>query len=416
LAAEWLAVAARQGLRVPPELLPDLLEVARRDPALRPLVVAAGGARVAWLAAQNPLWSYVTATADAAAGDDPRAWDEGTPGQRVAYLTGLRARDPDAGRALLAGEWAGLGPEERTHLLAALGTGLGPADEEILEGALDDRRREVRVVAADLLGALPSSGYGGRMAERARAAVSVVDGQVRVTPPAACDEGMRRDGIVAKPPPGTGERAWWLEQVLARTPPDAWTDLTPQRFLELPVADDWASTVYRGLARAAAHRRDPAWAAALVPVVQTQSDLLEPLYAALAPADLADRAVAACRVRPMVPEALGRAEWLLHRVPGPWSDELAAAALLCAVAAAGGGKGSPAAGGGKGSPAASLPSTRVDSLCRLAAMRMPPHRAPETARLAERFAAERPATPAVYALNRLAETLALRHEMIQELT
>ena len=34
--------------------------------------------------------------------------------------------------------------------------------------------------------------------------------RVLVRPPVECDAAMRRDGIEVKPPPGTGERAWWL--------------------------------------------------------------------------------------------------------------------------------------------------------------------------------------------------------------
>ena len=39
---------------------------------------------------------------------------------------------------------------------------------------------------------------------------------VTVNPPSECDKRMRRDGIAMKPPAGTGERAWWLEEILAR--------------------------------------------------------------------------------------------------------------------------------------------------------------------------------------------------------
>ena len=54
-------------------------------------------------------------------------------------------------------------------------------------------------------------------------------GRIDVDPPAACDRAMRRDGIAPRPPAGTGERAWWLEEILARTPLRVWPD--PEAFL-----------------------------------------------------------------------------------------------------------------------------------------------------------------------------------------
>jgi hypothetical protein len=67
---EWLNAAVGRGLRPPPELLPALLDRARRvaatnpDPdeaRLRGLVAAAGGARATWLAGLNPAWSWLLA-------------------------------------------------------------------------------------------------------------------------------------------------------------------------------------------------------------------------------------------------------------------------------------------------------------------------------------------------------------------
>ena len=67
---EWLNAAADHGLRPPPQLLPALLDRARRvaatnpDPdeaRLRSLVATAGGARATWLAGLNPAWSWLLA-------------------------------------------------------------------------------------------------------------------------------------------------------------------------------------------------------------------------------------------------------------------------------------------------------------------------------------------------------------------
>ncbi|HZR48446.1 MAG TPA: DUF5691 domain-containing protein [Streptosporangiaceae bacterium] len=72
---EWLNAAVAHGLRPPPELLPALLDRARRvaatnpDPdeaRLRGLVATVGGARATWLASLNPAWSWLLAEEQAA--------------------------------------------------------------------------------------------------------------------------------------------------------------------------------------------------------------------------------------------------------------------------------------------------------------------------------------------------------------
>jgi hypothetical protein len=403
LVAEWLSVAHERGLRVPPELLPELLDAARRYDVLRPLVVAAGGARVAWLAAQNPEWTYVTGTHDPSAQRDPIAWREGTLGQRAAYLTGLREDEPEAARALLAEEWPSLAPDERAHLLAALRTGLGPADEPFLEAALDDKRREVRDGAADLLAALPGSAYNRRAADRVRACLRPGDGALTIQPPFECDAAMRRDGIVPRPPSGIGARAWWLEQVLARAPLDAMDDLTPDAVRAASTMDDWTWITYRGLARAAAARGDRAWAAVLIDLLQGRPDardrqLVERLHGALAPEDLVARAIAVC-AEPPGPESLRRLETLLAHIPAPWPDELSTAVVRWVDAAVRG-------------PVAN----RVSGVCGLAASSLAPRYADLVARTAERLRSEAPTMPSAgYALDRMVTTLAFRHDMIEEL-
>ncbi|MGE5830431.1 MAG: DUF5691 domain-containing protein [Micromonosporaceae bacterium] len=406
LLAEWLDLAARAGRRVPPELLPELLELGRRHRELRPLIVAAGGARLAWFGAQNPEWTYILITPDATGSTDETHWLEGTRGQRVGYLTAVRAADPDGARDRLGAEWPSLSPDERAELLPVLATGLGPGDEEFLEGALDDRRREVRVTAAELLAALPGSAYRVRMAQRAHACVRVRAGRLLVRPPVECDPAMRRDGIVPKAPTGAGERAWWLEQVLARAPLDTWATDDPASFLRCSIEDGWEVIVLRGLARAAATQRDPAWSAALLDVLEprvaadpqprvsspasVQRWPIADLYPALTAEERARRAAAALGDENA---RLGRlVEHVLEHCPAPWPDALARAVLT-------------------GLPVhARRPRMPYDlyRVSRIAALRMPSHFAAEAAAVAGR--SER-----AEVFERLATILDLRHEMTQEL-
>ncbi len=64
LVAEWLDLAARARLLVPPALLPDLLAHARTQPALQERALEVIGNRGRWLAARNPDWAFAAAIGD----------------------------------------------------------------------------------------------------------------------------------------------------------------------------------------------------------------------------------------------------------------------------------------------------------------------------------------------------------------
>jgi Family of unknown function (DUF5691) len=272
LLAEWLAAATARGLRPPPQLLPALLDRARRpgpaEPALQRLVAEAGGPRARWLAALNADWEYAAARDS---GDD--AWRLGRAAQRRGYLAVLLARDPAAARELVTGGWAAAGPGERAMFLAVLAEGLIPADEPLLEAALGDQAEEVRGWAAYLLARLPGSALGRRMAARARHYLRLEHGgrgpRLTVLPPAGSDRAMRRDGITPGPAAGRSQladRTRLMLEIMSRTPLGTWTEefgLTAAQIAAVP-AGDWAPVLLVGWSRAAIAQRDQDWMAALV--------------------------------------------------------------------------------------------------------------------------------------------------------
>jgi hypothetical protein len=268
LLTEWLAAAVARDLRIPPQLLPALLDRAQRgwpaDPGLPRLVAGAGGPRATWLAGLNPDWAF--AAAPGLAGDD--AWRLGDAGQRRSYLASLLATDPDAARHLVRDGWDRAGPRDRVMFLSVLADGLGPVDEPLLEAALGDRAEDVRRWAAYLLAALPSSALGQRMAERAlryvRADNDAGGPRLAITPPAECDASMLHDGIAPSPARGRGQpsdRTRLLLEVVARTPLRTWTDrfgLTAEQVVSAR-SGDWASTLFTGWSQAAVAQRDRNW-------------------------------------------------------------------------------------------------------------------------------------------------------------
>ncbi|OKK20927.1 hypothetical protein AMK16_11055 [Streptomyces sp. CB00455] len=274
LLPQWLAAAGRHGYRAPAALVPALLDAARARTDLRPLALALAGARGMWLARLNPDWRFALRGGTGAGGlpdvtdkaGVERLWQEGLFAERVALLGAVRAHDPAAARSLLATTWATERAEDRLMFLDSLRAGLSAQDEGFLEAALGDRSRNVRSTAAELLSALPGSALAARMAERAMACV----GPEGVRPPAECDAGMLRDGVVERPPAGRGERAWWLGQLVEAAPLSCWRErfngLGPEGIVELPQgeAQDWREELHAAWCRAAVRQRDASWSRALL--------------------------------------------------------------------------------------------------------------------------------------------------------
>ncbi|HME67266.1 MAG TPA: DUF5691 domain-containing protein, partial [Streptosporangiaceae bacterium] len=273
LLSEWLTAVTARHLRPPSQSLPVLLDRARRarsaDPGLADLVAEAGGPRARWLADLNPDWEHA---AEAPSTDD-KTWRLGDTRQRRGYLASLLTRDPDAGRALITGGWASAGAADRVMFLSVLADALGPADEPLLEAALDDRAEDVRRWAAYLLARLPGSALGQRMAERAlrhvRVEQTVQGPRLSIGTPRQPDAELQRDGIAADPEPTRApveSRNPVLLEIMARTPLSIWTDrfgLTPAEVVALS-SGGWAPVMFAGWSRAAIAQGNRYWISALL--------------------------------------------------------------------------------------------------------------------------------------------------------
>ncbi|WP_371784600.1 DUF5691 domain-containing protein [Streptosporangium subroseum] len=323
LLAEWLEIAAGRGYRLSPHLLPELLDHAARDRSIRSHLGVLAGNRGRWLAGLNPAWGFLleeVTVAAAGSANAPEVWELGTSGDRRAHLAALRAVDPAEARKLLAATWEKETPDDRAAFLEVLADRLSLDDEPFLEAVLDDRRREVRHQAADLLTRLPDSRLALRMAERVARYVTAVGGKIHVTPPVACDSTMERDGIRAKPPRGTGEKSWWLQQAVARASLGVWPRLLghpPRELVQMKIVD-WGREVMAGWVRATVLQGDPEWARELF-----ASDPLADLLAALPPAE--QEVVAAEFVRRHGLD--GQLIMVLGGAAAPWGPDLAKAVL-----------------------------------------------------------------------------------------
>jgi hypothetical protein len=245
------------------------------------------GARGRWLAAQNPAWDY---SAGQLSQDD---WGTGSRDARVALLTQLRKEDPVEARTLLESGWAEETHDDRARFLALLETGLSMADEPFLEAALDDRRKEVRKTAADLLARLPESQFCLRMVARVEPLFAYQKkllgrGSLEVQLPEACDRAMVRDGIEPKPPQygaqKLGEKSWWLLQLVTAVPPQHWTThfkLSPADLTEAARKSEWKEVLWEGWAHAAARYQATEWLDPILAVRPRQDEVLRELVRSL---------------------------------------------------------------------------------------------------------------------------------------
>ncbi|WP_336205579.1 DUF5691 domain-containing protein [Nonomuraea sp. LPB2021202275-12-8] len=367
---EWLSVAAGAGRRVPAHVLPELLRKGRLDPSIRAHLGVLAGRRGRWLAERNPAWAYLL--------EEPtgETWELGSAADRRAYLRRLRAAEPGEARRLLESTWERETPDDRAAFARVLGEGLSMDDEPFLESALDDRRREVRQQAANLLTRLPGSRLSQRMAERARACLTIEAATIVVEAPLSCDKTMERDGIRSQPPRGLGERAWWLQQVIARAPLRMW-GLPPGTMLRKKISD-WDNEVKAAWVRAAVLQRDPEWARAMF-----AWDPISDLLVALGPDEQQELAAGFTKEHDLDSQLI----MVLGGVSPRWRERLATAVLRKIIQVAG------------------TQPWNLDELVRLAGERIDP----ALAGLAEGYS---PVPP----IQQVAALLRFRADMIEELS
>lgn len=267
---EWLDTFASSGWSLPHRWLPELLDLARQRSELRVRILNLLDARGHWLIAQNPDWQdlFVPRDEDALM----ERWQSSPRHVRLTLLEHTRCRDQALSRRLLASTWSEDAYRDRAAFLAVLSNALGLDDEPFLEQALDDGRKEVRLVAADLLARLAGSELVSRVRERLSRLISLERARLgrdklQVALPESCEPDMVRDGVLPKHPDGLGERAWWLLQMLAVVPPATWSESlgkSPAELVSLAAKTEYEAVLLEGWGRAAARHGDGAWAEALL--------------------------------------------------------------------------------------------------------------------------------------------------------
>ncbi len=173
---ELLQLLAQAQQTVPPDFLPLLLDAAKKDKKLRPLILPILGSLGQWLARQNRQWEYGLGAkiADVDLASIQEIWATGSPSERSAALSQWRKLQPVESRQALEASWKTEKASDRAAWLEILQIGLSLADEEFLEVALVDRSEPVRLQAAHLLNQIPSQ-YRQRLTKLATELLMIKD-------------------------------------------------------------------------------------------------------------------------------------------------------------------------------------------------------------------------------------------------
>lgn len=348
LLPHWMAAAVAGGWHAPPETLPVLLDVAAdvgNDAQLEQLLTVVGN-RGRWLAEYNPRWRKLWETTTAGAGVED--WDADSRDNRLATLRRLRLSDRAAALRLVEGAWDSESAADRTALLEQFAHGLAADDEPWLESCLDDRSKQVRTVAAELLSRLPDSAFSRRMAERALASVAITPGggllkkkppKIDVTLPDEADAELKRDGVEPRMQRGMGAKASLLMQIVALAPLRVWLQHKRDEaaWIAAAIHSEWGSSLLEGWLAACRSQRDATWASALLTHVclaptkkgepvdeQWRRQAISPLMEVL-PVDHATAVAARAAADPRSDNANVTA--LLLACDFPWDESLSAAVI-----------------------------------------------------------------------------------------
>lgn len=326
LLTEWCALAKASGVVAEHRMLPALLALGTARPGLRAAIVEVLGVRGRWLATTRQGWAWATGTASLI-DEVPLAEVLDLPSaQRVRALRRKRKADPVAVGSFIAAEFdASRRSSDRQVLISALEIGLGPADEPLLELALDDRAATVHDEALRLLRKLPGSALSTRAAERLGQSLRLADDCFDIDPDSVWtrppDQPEQRDMLRDGTERGVAGR---LRAAAASVPPSYWTGrlATDDAGAAAVLREGpWAAALLRGISDQLAAATDPRpWAVAAAETL-TGMEQLE-MLAAL-PTSVAEQAVVAVSVN-------WHYDLLDHacaQLPAPWSPETTRALL-----------------------------------------------------------------------------------------
>lgn len=254
---------------VPPEALPQVLNKCVVDEELWKSIQNAIGERGKWLALQHPQWKNLVAKPTF------ENWETGTKAERLALLDYLRKHEPHGVTELIASTWSEDSFQDRQYFLDCLHVNLSEFDEPFLESCLDDKRKEIREIAAFLLSKIENSALINRLFAEALTFLNVKSRLIKkpkmeVTIPEDFKAEWKRDGIHEKSHQfQVGQKANWLGQIIQKIPPSKWDEhfkLSPDETLDIFLRSEWSELLLQALINATGtfNQQSSAWAEAIL--------------------------------------------------------------------------------------------------------------------------------------------------------
>jgi hypothetical protein len=213
---EALDLLEENGQQFPPQSLPALIQRCVEQEKFRAQLLPRIGTLGQWLITQNPAWRGLDTSHL-----EELDWDLATGMQRFLLLQHLRKENPGHALDQLAQSWDDEAPEWRAPLLLCLEIGLSKNDEPFLEKRLQEKRREVRQAAAELLSVMPQSHLREHYQAFLLDSLSLEKGRLQVKLPIELPELWKQFGVESggKGPFTQQQRSTWMEQVVRRVPP-----------------------------------------------------------------------------------------------------------------------------------------------------------------------------------------------------
>ncbi len=213
---EALDLLEESDQQFPPQSLPALIQRCVEQEKFREQLLPRIGNLGHWLIAQNPAWKKLDTSHL-----EELDWDLATGTQRFLLLQHLRKANPEHALSLLAQSWESEALEWRAPLLLCLEIGLSKTDEPFLESCLQEKRRETRQAAAELLSVLPQSQLSTNYQSFLLTCLSLEKGRLQVKLPLELPEKWKQYGIESggKGPFTQQQRSTWVEQLIRRVSP-----------------------------------------------------------------------------------------------------------------------------------------------------------------------------------------------------
>jgi hypothetical protein len=260
---EYLELLSARNQHIPPAALPDLLDKALNDAHFAQKIAPLLGSRGEWLTSQVTPWAALIAKIE------PERWPTASFVERIQILKNLRLENPSAAVPLLRSTWHEEGWQERQAFLQTLEIGLSQKDAPFLECCLDDKRKEIRKIAAQLYAGIPGSACAIRLQQYARtwiqAGISIVPSDVLSAE--ALRDGMEHAG---------NNKASRARYLFGQIDPEFWQtefSCSPAECMAHFLTNDWAGPILEGLSQSIVSFSRTFWADELLFILAHEPEI-----------------------------------------------------------------------------------------------------------------------------------------------